>query len=100
MGGNERLLAQREVENFREKVARRDRLSWRALWLVTVAVFVLWWYLSVQPWNAAPNGPARPGQSLYGSYSSKGAMATPMGLSTCRMSNVSTWAFSTSCSLR
>jgi len=49
MGGNERLLAQREVENFREKVARRDRLSWRALWLVTVAVFVLLWYLFFQP---------------------------------------------------
>ncbi|HEY8496626.1 MAG TPA: hypothetical protein VIK98_06315 [Limnochordales bacterium] len=45
MGANERQLAQRELEDLREKAAQRDRFWWRALWLVTVAAFGLLWYL-------------------------------------------------------
>lgn len=45
MGGDERQLAQRELEALREKAARRDRVWWRALWLVTVAVCALLWYM-------------------------------------------------------
>ena len=45
MGGNDRQLVLRELESLRKQAAKKDRIGWRALWLVAVAAFVLLWLL-------------------------------------------------------
>ncbi|MFS8542325.1 MAG: hypothetical protein LOD91_00565 [Limnochordales bacterium] len=42
---NDRQQVLEELKHLRERDARADRLWWRALWAVTVAVFILLWAL-------------------------------------------------------
>lgn len=46
MDGDERRLAELELQKLQEQAARTDRWQWRSLWIATVTVFAfLVWLL-------------------------------------------------------
>src|SRR5690606_15749600 len=65
---NDRQQVLEELKHLRERDARADRLWWRALWAVTVAVFILLWALYFRGGAGVPGQAQGPGVSGPGPW--------------------------------